>query len=145
LKKFDHKIKKTNVQVKDRYALSSPIEIASLTIKLPDFCNNKTIDIQAYIKDKTVGRHGIIKGIRFIQQLGLIFDFQHNTVTWDEITLPMHPLGTIKMNEFVPIEPPTILQKAINKKMLPMLVMNMIIVLWCSLAHTSTPTSRIKF
>jgi hypothetical protein len=51
----------------------------------------------------------------------------------------MRPLGTIKMNEFVPIEPPTILQKAINKKMLPMLVVNMIIVLWCSLAHTLTP------
>jgi hypothetical protein len=113
-KNIDHKIKKAKVQVKGRYALSRLKESASLTIKLPDFRNNKSIDIQAYIKDKTVGRHDIIKEIDFIQQLGLIFDFQRKAVIWDEITLPMRPLGTIKMNELVPIEAPSILQKAIN-------------------------------
>jgi hypothetical protein len=44
LNKFDHIIKKTNVQVKGSYALSSVKEIASLTIKLPVFCSNKTIE-----------------------------------------------------------------------------------------------------
>jgi hypothetical protein len=44
----------------------------------------------------------------------MIFDFLHCTVTWDEITLPMRSLGTIKMDEVVPVETPTILQKAIN-------------------------------
>ncbi len=47
--------------------LSSKKEISSLTIKLPDFCNNKTTDIQAYIKGEAVGRHDIIKGTRVIQ------------------------------------------------------------------------------
>jgi hypothetical protein len=86
-----------------------------LTIKLPDFCSNKTVEIQAYIEDEVIGRHKIILGIQFIQQLGMIFDFLRPTVTWDEITLPMRPLGTIKMDEVVPVETPTILQKAINR------------------------------
>jgi hypothetical protein len=52
-----------------------------LPLNFPDFCNNKTIEIQAYIKDEAVGCHNIIMGIRFIQQPGLIFDFQPNTAT----------------------------------------------------------------
>jgi len=55
LKNFEQIIKKTNVQVKGRYALSNVKEIASLSVKLPDFCNNKTINIQAYIEDEVVG------------------------------------------------------------------------------------------
>jgi hypothetical protein len=52
-----------------------------LTIKLPDFCSNKTIEIQAYIEDEVIGRHSIILGIQIIQQLGLIFDFLRGMVT----------------------------------------------------------------
>ena len=115
LKNFDHKINKTNVQVKGRYAFSNIKEVASFTIRLPDFCSNKTIDVQAYIEDEVIGRHDIILGIRFIRQIGLIFDFKRQILTWDEISLPMRQLGSIKSNELVTVEAPAIIQKAINR------------------------------
>jgi hypothetical protein len=72
------------------------------------------------VEEDAVGRHDIILGIRFIQQLGLLFDFKRHTVTWDEITIPMRQLGSIKPEELAPIDSsdpdiPNIVQKAVKR------------------------------
>jgi hypothetical protein len=88
-----------DVQIKGRYSQSHIIQIASFKIKLPDFCNHKTIVVQAYLENKVVGRHDIILGIQFIQQLGLAFDFKRNTASWDELTIPLRQLGSFASSE----------------------------------------------
>jgi hypothetical protein len=95
LNNIHHQIKPTNIRVKGRYAQSRINEIALLDIKLPDFYNSRTATIQAYVEDEVMGHHDIIFGVRFIQQLGLIFDFKRNTVSWDEITIPMRPYSLL--------------------------------------------------
>jgi hypothetical protein len=89
IKNFTHQIRKVKVQAKGIYALSNLQELASFTISLPDFPSSRSIDVEAYVEDDVVGRHDIILGIRVIHQLGLVFDFQRQTVTWDDIVLPM--------------------------------------------------------
>jgi hypothetical protein len=120
LNNIHHQIKPTNIRVKGRYAQSRINEIALLDMKLPDFYNSQTVTIQAYVEDKIVGRHDIIFGVRFIQQLGLIFDFKQNTVCWDKITIPMRPLGSFNTDELTAIdygesETPKSLQEAIKQ------------------------------
>jgi hypothetical protein len=72
------------------------------------------------VEDEIVGRHNIIFGVRYIQQLGLIFDFKRNTVSWDEITIPMRPLGSFNANELTAIdngesETPKFVQEALKR------------------------------
>jgi hypothetical protein len=115
-----HHIKKTNIHVKGRYAQSHIHDVALLNIKLPDFYNSRTVTVEAYVEEETIGRHDIILGVRFIQQLGLIFDFKRNTVIWDEITIPMRQMGSIEANELISIdktdsEAPTLVQKAVKR------------------------------
>jgi lysophospholipid acyltransferase (LPLAT)-like uncharacterized protein len=62
----------------------------------------------------------IIFGVRFIQQLGLIFDFRQNTASWDKITIPMRPLGSFNIDELIAIdngesETPKFVQEAIKQ------------------------------
>jgi hypothetical protein len=99
-----HHIKKTNIHVKGRYAQSQIHEVALLNIKLPDFYNSCTVTVEAYVEEESIGRHDIILGVRFIQQLDLIIDFKRNTVIWDEITIPMRQMGSIKANELTSID-----------------------------------------
>jgi hypothetical protein len=68
----------------------------------------------------SVGHHAIILGIHFIQQLGNLFDFRRRTVTWDEVTIAMHQMGSIKAEKLTNIESsypdiPKIVQKAVKK------------------------------
>jgi hypothetical protein len=63
LKTIQHKIQPVDVQVKRRYSLSHITQIASFKIKLSDFCNHKTIMVQAFVENKVAGRHDIILGI----------------------------------------------------------------------------------
>ena len=120
LKNIEHEIKNINIQVKGRYALSHLKEIALFDIKLPDFYNSRTVSIRAYVEEEAVGRHDIILGIRFIQQLGLIFDFKRHAVVWDEITIPMRQMGSIKPEELTTIDNsdpdiPKSVQKAVRR------------------------------
>jgi hypothetical protein len=88
-----------DVQVKGGYSQSYITQIDSFKVKLPDFCKHKTIMVQAYVENKVVGLHDIILGIRFIQQLGLAFDFKRNTVSWDELNIPLCQLGSFTSSE----------------------------------------------
>jgi hypothetical protein len=94
LENFDHKITKTKIQVKGRYAQSTFKEIAHFAIKLPDFCNSRTVDVQAYVED-----------------------FQCRIISWDDISIPMRQKGTISTEELCIIEDetPNVLKKAINR------------------------------
>ena len=120
LNNLQHQIKQTNIHVKGRYAKLKITQIALFDIKLPDFYNSRTVSIQAYVKEDVVGRHDIILGVRFIKELGLIFDFKRNTVIWDEITLPMRHMGSITPKELTTVEnfnleAPTFVQKAVQR------------------------------
>jgi hypothetical protein len=120
LQHIDHQIKKINVQVKGQHAITQLKEIAIFSVKLPDFYKSRSISIQAYVEEKTVGRHDIILGIRFIQQLGLTFDFKRHTVSWDEKVIPMRQTGSSMPEELTNIdffhpEAPTIVQKDLKQ------------------------------
>jgi hypothetical protein len=72
------------------------------------------------VEEETVGRHDIILGIKFIQQLGLIFDFKRNTVFWDEKVILMRQMGSILPEELtnidsINLETPAIVQKALKR------------------------------
>jgi hypothetical protein len=94
LKTIQHKIQPVDVQVIGRYSQSHITQIASFKIKLPDYCNHKAIMVQANVENKVVGRHDIILDVQFIQQLDLAFDFKRNTVTSDELIIPLRKLGS---------------------------------------------------
>jgi hypothetical protein len=88
-----------DAQVKGRYSQSHITQIALFRIKLSDFCNHKTIIVQAYVENKVFGHHNIILGVQFIQELGLAFDFKRNTVSWGEPTIPLRQLGSFTSSE----------------------------------------------
>ena len=120
LNNIEHQVRKVNIKVKGRYASSHLKEVATFDIKLPDFCNSCSISIRAYIEEDAVGRHDIVLGLHFIQQLGLIFDFKRCAVTWDEISIPMRQKGSITLEELTAVdihdvEAPRIIQKAIKR------------------------------
>jgi hypothetical protein len=120
LKTIQHKIQPVDVQVKGRYSQSHITQIASFKIKLPDFCYHKTIMVQACVENKVVGHHDIIFGIWFIWQLGLAFDFKGSTVSWDELTIPLHQLGSFTSpedynNSYDDTSTPKIVQTAVKR------------------------------
>ncbi len=95
LSKVKHTIEPISVPIRGRYSKVTASRLAKFDVKLPDFCNTKTISIRAYVDENPVGRHDIIFGTRVCQQLGLVFDFKHKLVTWDDISIPMKQRGSI--------------------------------------------------
>jgi hypothetical protein len=55
--------------------------------------------VQANVENKVFGRHDIILDVQFIQQLDLAFDFTRNTVTSDELIIPLRQLGSFTSSE----------------------------------------------
>jgi hypothetical protein len=92
-------------------------EVTHFAIKLNDFCSRRTVDFQAYVEYEVVGQHDIVLGIKFIQQFGLIFDFQRQVVSWDEISIPMRQKETMSPEVLCNIEneTPNVLKRAINR------------------------------
>jgi hypothetical protein len=105
LKDVMHTIQRIDLKVKGRYSQSSLKEVATFDIKLPDFCSSHSITIQAYVEDTSIGWHDVVLGLRFIQELGLIFDFKHYIVSWDDISAPMKKHGGITPDELSFIDP----------------------------------------
>ena len=110
-----------NIHVTGRYGKSYVSETATFNIKLPDFCRSRSITVTANIDDNAVGRHDIIFGVRFLTELGLVFDFKRHQITWDELVVPMKPIQSIP----IPInsitqdkhddDAPSIVKKAIHR------------------------------
>ena len=128
LKNVTCDISPANIKVKGRYSTSQIKEIASFKIKLPDFCGSRSVIIKAYVEDTSIGRHDIVLGIRYIQEMSLIFDFKRREVTWEDISVPMRKIGDIKPDELAYIDPqdveaPEIIQQA-TKRMERMITPN---------------------
>jgi ribosomal protein L11 len=120
LKDVTHTIQKIDLKVKGQCSQSSLKEIATFEIKLPDFCTSRSVTIQAYVEDASIGRHDIVLGLCFVKDLGLIFDFKHYIVSWDDISAPMKKLGEILPEELSFIDPqdaqaPEIIQSATKR------------------------------
>jgi hypothetical protein len=68
-------------------------------------------------QNNSTGRHDIVLGIRFIKQLGLIFDIKRCAITWNDVAIPMQQNGSIRPEELSPVDiqdiaAPEILQHA---------------------------------
>jgi len=109
-----------NIHVTGRYGKSHVTETATFEIKLPDFCKSRSISVTANIDDDAIGRHDIIFGARFLTELGLIFDYERQQITWDDLVVPMKPLQSIpipinSMTQDKHNDAPSIVKKAINR------------------------------
>ena len=96
LKNVTCDISPANIKVKGRYSTSQIKEIVTFKIKLPDFCESRSVNIKAYVEDTSIERHDIVLGVRFIQEMSLIFDFKRREVTWEDISVSMRKIGDIK-------------------------------------------------
>jgi hypothetical protein len=110
----------TEVQVQCHGKHTNHFMLGLLDTGATDFCGSRHITVCAYVEDNSIGRHDIVLGLRFIKQLGLIFDFARCAVTWNDITIPMRQNGIIHPEELSPIdmqdiEAPEILQHATRR------------------------------
>ena len=92
---IDHTVEDAVVQLQGRYSTVQATQTAIFTIKLPSFTSAKEIKIRAFVEDGAQGRHDIILGCTVCKQLGLKFDFQLDTVTWDDKTISMLKKGSL--------------------------------------------------
>ncbi len=92
---IDHTVEDAVVQLQGRYSTVQATQTAIFTIKLPCFTSAKEIKIRAFVEDGAQGRHDIILGRTVCKQLGLKFDFQLDTVTWDDKTISMLKKGSL--------------------------------------------------
>jgi hypothetical protein len=115
-----HQVEQVNFKVKGRFSHPQLKEIAIFDMILPDFCGSHHVTIRAYIEENSIGRYDIVLGIRFIKQLGLIFDFLKCIVTWNTLSIPMRQHGSITPEELSIIcdqdaEAPEIIHQAVKR------------------------------
>ena len=84
--------------------------------------NIKAVTVYAFVEDHSEGRHDIIFGTEFMRQLGLSMDFKNETVTWEELTIPMRKYGELSKEEIHAVGPgdaqlPSFMQHA-NQKLI---------------------------
>eukprot|EP00957_Ditylum_brightwellii_P193636 14745388-Ditylum_brightwellii.AAC.1 len=84
-----HTISKCTDCIQGCYSTAESSKIAIFLVKIPEFCQSKTVTIKAYVEDNANGRHNLILGIKYCSLLGLKFDFTKKLVTWDDISLQM--------------------------------------------------------
>lgn len=119
LKNINHTLESTPIRLQGCYKTTHCTQVATFTIKLPDFTSARELNVTAYVEDMAQGRHDIVLGRSVCKQLGLKFDFKQETVTWDDITIPMKQKGTLSRQiNFVDnqdAELPTFMQKATKR------------------------------
>jgi len=95
LKHVNHTIEPVNVRVKGRYSSTTIKEKASFLVRLPDFASSKSIQVTALVEDNNnvVGRHDIIFGSTFLQELGITFDYARGLITWDDVSTSMKTIS----------------------------------------------------
>ena len=98
LKEVDHKLEPVSIRVKGRYHTTVIKHKATFDVCLPDFTTSKVVRVLALVEDDNdvVGRHNIIFGVNFLQELGISFDFLRNIISWDGVNTSMK---TINQNE----------------------------------------------
>ena len=120
LKNILHKLETALVRVQGRYSSIQATHIATFSFKLPEFCSSKTITVRAYVEENAQGRHDLILGRTVCRQLGLVFDFKHSTITWDDVTISMRQHGTLDPQAVQALDPadrdlPTFMQNATGR------------------------------
>jgi len=110
-----------NAHVTGRYGKSHVTETSTFKTKLPDYCVSRSISVTANIDNNAVGRHDIVFGARFLTELGLVFDYKKQQITWDDLVVPMRPLKSISLSvnsttqDKHDDDAPPIVKKAINR------------------------------
>ena len=56
---------------------------------LPDFCGSKTITVEVYINEDTIGYHDIVFGQTFCANIGNILDYKNMIVVCGDLSIPM--------------------------------------------------------
>ena len=65
---------------------------APINVKLPEFSTNKTITWIAHVDETTSQNKAmfdLIIGLDLMEALGIDMSFKENTITWDDVTIPM--------------------------------------------------------
>ena len=71
---------------------------ASINFKLPEFATNKTITWLAHVDETTDPKKAmfdLIIGIDLMEALGVNISFKDNTITWDDVIIPMKERGLV--------------------------------------------------
>jgi hypothetical protein len=100
LKHVSHTLEPVNVRVKGRYSSTIIKEQAKFQVRLPDFAASKTIEVTALVEDNNdvIGRHDIIFGSTFLQELGITFDYSRGTIGWDDVSTTMKTIPPNEIN-----------------------------------------------
>ena len=72
---------------------------AQVQFILPELHEGRTIVYKAHIA-KQLGRYDMILGRDLLKELGIKLDFGDETVTWDEMTIPMKPENATVMTSY---------------------------------------------
>ena len=100
LKNVKHTIQKVNTKVKGRYGATILRDKATFKVKLPDFTSSKTIEVTTFVEedDKVVGRHSIVFGSTFLEELGITLDYSRKVIVWDDVSTSMRSISTLEIN-----------------------------------------------
>lgn len=95
LKHVNHTIDPINVCVKGRYSSTVIKEKATFLVRLPDFASSKAVQVSALVEDNdnVIGRHDIIFGSTFLQELGITFNYADGVISWDDVSTSMKTIS----------------------------------------------------
>ena len=112
-------IKKSKSRYSTAVGVYKTSKHGTIKFKLPEFSNSKEITWNMDIGDLGVLEYDMIIGRDLMKSLGLIIDFKHEVLRWDDVTIPMNRTKIINKKEFNEIfqlatEPRTV-QKATER------------------------------
>ncbi len=112
-------IKKSKSRYSTAVGVYKTSKHGTIKFKLPEFSNSKEITWNMDIGDLGVLEYDMIIGRDLLTSLGLIIDFKHEVLRWDDVTIPMNRTKIINKKEFNEIfqlatEPRTV-QKATER------------------------------
>ena len=112
-------IKKSKSRYSTAVGVYKTSKHGTIKFKLPEFSNSKEITWNMDIGDLGVLEYDMIIGRDLMKSLGLIIDFKHEVLRWDDVTIPMNRTKINNKKEFNEIfqlatEPRTV-QKATER------------------------------
>ena len=98
LKFVEHTLETANSRVNARYSSINVKEKATFLVRLPEFASSKAILVTALVEERNTGRHNIIFGTPFLNELGLQFDYNRGTIVWDDVSTSMKTIAPEEIN-----------------------------------------------
>ena len=77
--------------------------VTEIILKLPELNHSSEIYAKCYLTDKLLNYH-VILGRDMLNKLGIIFNFENKTITWQEFSISMKP-PNCTAKEFFVIKP----------------------------------------